>query len=136
MASAQRGAKDAKTMSNTTAAALHTMLPTHNLMGFIRSKLTALAVLCLAAAIAPQAVAQVPPVCGPNLPPLTANQWTMVGVPCVPNTGTDSGEVLPNNSIGKVFGPTFAGAYGKTWIVWKRVYQTVDPGPPVISNDF
>jgi hypothetical protein len=136
MASAQWGAKDAKTMSNTTAAALHRMLPTHKLMGFIRSKLTSLAVLCLVAAIAPQAVAQVPPAepdCGPTLT-LTANQWTMVGIPCVPNT--DLVEGLPNNSIGKVFGPTFAGAYGKTWIVWNRVYEDLDPDPDVVDpND-
>lgn len=114
-------------MSNTTATAPHTMLPTHTLMGFISSKLTALAVLCLVAAIAPQAVAQV---CGPNLT-LTANQWTMVGIPCEPDPN--------NNTIGDVFGPSLIAAkYGVTWIVWNRVYENPVPDPEfqIFPNDF
>jgi hypothetical protein len=115
-------------MSISTAAApnLPGIVRTHKLMGLIRSQLTALAACCLAAAIAPQAVAQD---CGPNIT-LPPNQWTMVGVPCKPDS------INGNDSIGDVFGPSFAGDYGVTWIVWNRVYTNLDQGPPVISNDF
>ena len=79
--------------------------------GYMRSQLTAIVMLCLAAAIAPQAVAQV---CGPNIT-LIADQWRMVGVPCDPGA---------NNTIGDVFGPSLGAAnYGVTWIAWKYVYD-------------
>jgi hypothetical protein len=130
IASAIKGVKELKTMSNSAAVASYIteMLRTRKLMGLIRFQLAALAAFCLATAIAPQAVAQVERFCGPNIT-LTANQWTMVGIPCEPDSD--------NNSIGDVFGPSLTATdYGITWIVWNRVYQTVDPGPPVISNDF
>lgn len=91
-------------------------------VGSPRAALGALAAFCLTLALAPQAAAQA---CGPSLT-LPANQWTMVGIPCVPPTG--------KKTIGDVFGPSLGTAdYGVTWIAWKRVYDdnqcVVSSGP-------
>ena len=88
----------------------------------VRAPLAAFALLWLTVALAPQAAAQA---CGPSLT-LTANQWTMVGIPCVPPAG--------KKTVGDVFGPSLGAAdYGVTWIAWKRVYddnQCVVPSGP------
>lgn len=107
-------------MSDSTAAVPHilAMLGLHKIKRLIRSQLCALAVLCLTAAIAPQAVAQV---CGPNIT-LTAGQWSLVGVPCEPPN--------PGNTIVDVFGDSLnsaAGApnygYNSTWVAYKKGYD-------------
>ena len=80
-------------------------------MKTIRAPLAAIALFCLTVALAPQAVAQA---CGPALT-LSANQWAMVGIPCVPPQA--------NQTVGDVFGPSLGAAdYGVTWIVWERIY--------------
>lgn len=89
---------------------------------FVRAPLAAFALYCMASALAPQAMAQA---CGPSLT-LAANQWTMVGIPCVPPAS--------KRTIGDVFGPSLGTAnYGVTWIAWKRVYDdsqcVVSSGP-------
>lgn len=111
-ASAGWSAKDVKTMS------VKTVRP-RKMTGFVRSQLAALLVLLFTTAMAPQAVAQV---CGPNIS-LTADEWSMVGIPCVPGA---------SNTVDGVFGPSFTGAYGVTWIVWKRVYD--DPGQCTVAS--
>lgn len=84
----------------------HTFKPA----AFLRSQLALLLTLIFSLSVAPQAVAQ----CGPNIT-LTANQWSMVGVPCQPG---------PSNTIEDIFGPSLnATDYAVTWIVWKRIYD-------------
>ncbi len=87
-----------------------------------RTRLASLALFWLAVAMAPQVTAQA---CGASLT-LSANRWTMVGIPCVPPSG--------RRTVGDVFGPSLGTAnYGVTWIVWKRVYNdnqcVVSSGP-------
>lgn len=82
-------------------------------MKYVYTPLAAITFFLLAVALAPQAAAQ--QACGPSLT-LTADQWTMVGIPCVPPAA--------NQNIGDVFGPSLGAAdYGVTWIVWRRVYD-------------
>ncbi len=112
MAARKWGAKDEKSMSNN-----HRMT-----QKFIRAPLAAIALCCVAIAMTPQAIAQA---CGPSVT-LSANQWTMVGIPCVPPAA--------KRNIGDVFGPSLGTSnYGVTWIAWKRVYDdaqcTVSTGP-------
>jgi len=77
----------------------------------LRGPLSAIVALWLAAAFAPQALAQT---CGPAIN-LAADQWRMVAVSCVPNA---------NKTISDFFSPSLGAAnYGVTWIVWKRVYN-------------
>lgn len=88
----------------------------------MRVPLAALALYCTVSALAPQAMAQA---CGSSLT-LAANQWTMVGIPCVPPAS--------KRTVGDVFGPSLGTEnYGVTWIAWKRVYDdsqcVVSSGP-------
>jgi hypothetical protein len=88
----------------------------------IRTPLTAIALYCMAITLAPQAIAA--QACGPS-PTLLADQWAMVGIPCVPPEA--------KRTIGHVFGPSLGTAnYDVTWIVWKRVYD--DPQCVVLSG--
>jgi hypothetical protein len=87
-----------------------------------RIPLAAIALYCMTMAQAPQTLAQA---CGPSLT-LTANQWTMVGIPCIPPAA--------KRTVGDVFGPSLGTAnYGVTWIAWKRIYDdsrcNVSSGP-------
>ena len=91
------------------------------LTGFLHTSLT-VALFCAAAAVSPLASSQA---CGPSLT-LAANQWTMVGIPCVPPAD--------KRTIGDVFGPSLGTEdYGVPWISWKRVYDdnqcVVSSGP-------
>jgi hypothetical protein len=104
--------RDVKTMSNSPRI----------IQKSIRTPLSLIALFCMAVALAPHAVAQA---CGPSLT-LNADQWTMVGIPCVPPAGKET--------IGDVFGPSLGTEnYGVTWIAWNRVYDdsqcVVDSGP-------
>lgn len=79
----------------------------------MRAHLAALVLFCLAATAAPHALAQ--PACGGSIT-LAADEWTMVGISCVP--------AAANRTVGKIFGPSLGTAdYGVTWIAWKRVYD-------------
>jgi hypothetical protein len=114
-ASVKRGVKDMTAMSKTTCSSLAldalSVIP-HQLSTF-RTQLTAIMFFCMAATMAPHALAQ--PACGASIS-LSANQWTMVGIPCVP--------AAANKTVGKMFGPSLGTTnYGVTWIVWKRVYD-------------
>lgn len=99
---------------------------------YLRAPLAALALLCIAAA--PQiVVAQTETACGPPIT-LSANQWRMVGIPCVPSPGSVTPPRPDRRNISGVFGPSLGVAdYGVTWIVWKRVYDddqcVVSSGP-------
>lgn len=92
-------------------------------------RLSVPALLYLAAAFAPQAAAQ----CGPTLN-VPANQWTMVGVPCVP--------AGPNNTVATFFGPSLNGGsgapnydYNSTWVLYRKGYSPADcTGAPDPNN--
>lgn len=98
-------------------------------VGNLRTPLAAIALFCIAAAMAPPAQAQN---CGPPIQ-LAANQWRMVGVPCLPSPGRQTPPVQPDRrTVGGVFGPSLGNtSYGVTWIAWKRVY---DDGQCVVSS--
>jgi hypothetical protein len=84
------------------------------LLALFRNKLAIITLFCAAAFMAPHALAQ--PACGSSIS-LSADQWTMVGIPCVP--------AAANRTVGKIFGPSLGTAdYGVTWIAWKRVYDS------------
>ncbi len=82
--------------------------------------LFALAALCATIAFAPHATAQN---CGASSLSLAAEEWTLVGVPCVP--------VAPNNTVATFFGPDLddgAGgnnSYNLTWVLWRKGYDPV-----------
>jgi hypothetical protein len=93
-----------------------------SLARLVHTPLAIIALVCATVVVSPQANSQA---CGPSLT-LAANQWTMVGIPCVPPTGS--------GTIGDVFGPSLGTEdYGVTWIAWKRVYDdnqcVVSSGP-------
>lgn len=90
----------------------------------LRASLAAIALFCISAATAPPVLAQPQTACGPPIS-LSANQWRMVGVPCVPSAGSVGPPVRPDRrNVSGVFGPSLGVAnYGVTWIVWKRVYD-------------
>lgn len=99
----------------------------------LRAFLAAIALFCIAAATAPPVLAQ-STACGPPIQ-LSANQWRLVGVPCVPSAGSPGPPVRPDRrNVSGVFGPSLGVSnYGVTWIVWKRVYDdsqcVVSSGP-------
>jgi len=126
------GAKDVNTMSNNSRISqrIYLLLARTLRVGCLRASLAAIALFCVAAATAPSTLAQTGLRCGSSIN-LLANQWRMVGVPCVPpaNSRTVSG----------VFGPSLGAAnyYNEntgtgTWIAWKRVYD--DSGQCVVSS--
>lgn len=123
MASTIWGVKDVKAMSKSTCATPYktTLFRTSKTVEFIRAQLTAIAFLCLATTIAPAAIAQ----CGSNTVTLSANQWSMVGVPCVPGA---------SNTILDVFGPSLGAAnFNSTWLAYKRIYD--DPVQCAVTSE-
>lgn len=117
--------QDVKTMANRPRITQHfcRLFMNTTAMEYIRAPLAAITLLLLTVALSPQALAQ--QACGPSLT-LTADQWTMVGIPCVPP--------VAKQNIGDVFGPSLGTEdYGVTWIAWKRIYDdnqcVVNAGP-------
>jgi hypothetical protein len=103
----------------------------------LRATLAAIALFCIAAATPPPVLAQPSSNCGPPIE-LSANQWRMVGIPCLPSPGSVTPPRPDRRTISGVFGPSlgtanyYNGTTG-TWIVWKRVYDdsrcAVSSGP-------
>jgi len=78
------------------------------------------AVLFLSVALAPRAAAQA---CGPTLA-VTANQWSMVGVPCVPPGSANTAAAFFGPSLNAAAGAPSYG-YNVTWVLWKKGYDPV-----------
>jgi hypothetical protein len=81
-------------------------------------------VVCVAVALAPQALAQ----CGSPIN-LAADQWTMIGIPCDPGA---------NKTVEEVFGSNFGSeTYNSTWVVWERTYsESGDVYTELLPGDF
>jgi len=90
------------------------------LPGYLFSRLAAPAILCLFATVAPQAAAQA---CGPALA-VNANQWSMVGVPCVPPASASTAAAVFGPSLNAAAGAPSYG-YNVTWVLWKKGYDSV-----------
>jgi hypothetical protein len=124
--SRKSGAKDVNTMSDNShiSQRIHLLLARTLRVDFRRASLAAIALFCIAAATAPPVSAQTGLRCGFSIN-LLANQWRMVGVPCVPPTNS--------RTVAGVFGSSLgANSYGVTWIAWKRVYD--DSSQCVVSS--
>lgn len=113
-------------MSNTTAATRYGAgkVRSHQQAQPARARFIALAAtLWLAAALAPQAFAAS---CTSSSLTLTANQWRMVGIPCVPVSRTGGAATVGNVFLGTnlVAANYFNGsnAATATWVLWKRTY--------------
>jgi len=128
-------AKDVNTMSDNTRISqqIYLLVAQAFRVDCLRASLAAIALFCIAAATAPPVSAQAT-ACGTPIN-LVANQWRMVGIPCVPSAGSPGPPVRPDRrNVSGVFGPSLGVSnYGVTWIVWKRVYDdsqcVVSSGP-------
>jgi hypothetical protein len=86
---------------------------TNNTHRKVPAQWLALAVLCMTAALASPTFAAT---CTTTSLTLAANQWRLVGIPCVPNPAT-VGAVFSSSPANLV-----AANYNVTWVLWKRTY--------------
>ncbi len=119
--------QDIHAMSNTTALHNAAILRNPKRLHWLHSQWLALAALLMTAALAPQAFAA--SCTGTSALTLTATQWAMVGIPCVPvgispiapaNVGNVFLFSNPNMTTANYFNGTNAAT--ATWVLWKRTY--------------
>lgn len=97
--------------------------PTNNPHRMAPVKWLALTAVCIAAALAPRAFAAS---CTTTSLALTADRWTMVGIPCVPVSRTGGAAQVGNVFLGTNLTAAnyFNGnnAATATWVLWQRTY--------------